>query len=70
MATKQETETAIRILRAIAETIRELGKVPSGHLYARLMDKLSLDQYNKVINVLKHAGLVEEKFHELKWIGD
>ena len=69
MATQQETEIALKILRAVAEAIRELGNVPSGHLYARLMDKLTLDQYNKVINCLVKAKMVTNSNHLLTWVG-
>lgn len=54
---------------AIGETIRDLGSVPSGHLYARVMDKMSLTVYNSCIEILKTAGVVEESGHLLTWIG-
>lgn len=58
-----------RVDAAIAEAIRKLGTVPSGHLYASLMGHLSLDQYQQIIGRLKRAGLVSESYHELTWIG-
>lgn len=59
-----------RLVVAVAEAIRELGEVPSGHLYAVLMGQLSLDQYNAVIAVLVRAGLVEKQpSHLLVWKG-
>ncbi len=67
-ATKTETEIALRILKAVAEAIKELGSIPSGHLYARLMGKLTLDQYNLVIGALKKAGLIKEEHYLLTWI--
>ena len=68
MATKQEIEATFQTVKAIAEAIRDLGSVPSGHLYARVMGVLSLDQYNQIIGILKRQGLIEESYHELKWI--
>ena len=62
-------QSTIRIVAAIAEAIRDLGSVPSGHLYARVMGILSLDQYNQVIGILKKQGLVTESHYELTWIG-
>ena len=50
-----------------SQTIRELGSVPSGHLYARVMDTLSLSQYQQVIGLLKREGLVLESGHLLTW---
>ena len=48
---------------------RELGEVPSGHLYARLADKITVAQYGQVIEILKRSGLVRESgAHLLTWI--
>ncbi len=61
--------SAVSICAAIGETIRELGSVPSGILYANLMGKMNLDQYQKVIALLKRTGLVTESNHVLTWSG-
>lgn len=67
---KQEDVTsAIKICAAVAEAIRELGEVPSGHLYARLMEFVDIHQYDAVINTLIRAQLVERKNHLLRWVG-
>lgn len=65
----EKANAAIAILRAIAEAIRELKRVPNGHLYARLMGTISYGDYTRAIEIVKNAGLVEEKNHELIWIG-
>ena len=67
--TQNDVKAALGILRAVADAIRELGEVPSGHLYAHLMSKLSLEQYEQVIDVLKQAGLITESNHLLTWVG-
>ena len=68
--TNTEVKAAFGILQAVAEAIRELGEVPSGHLYANLMSKLRLAQFEQVLGVLKGAGLVRESnAHLLTWIG-
>ncbi len=54
---------------AVAMAIRELGEIPSGHLYARLMGQMDLECYNNIISILKHGKLVEEKHHLLTWVG-
>lgn len=55
---------------AIAQAIEELGTVPSGHLYARLMGHLGIDAYQSVIATLVHAGLVRQHAnHLLEWVG-
>ena len=63
-----KTEITIKIVKAVAAAIKDLGNVPSGHLYAQLMAYLTLDQYNTVIGFLKKEGLVREDHHELQWI--
>jgi hypothetical protein len=54
---------------ALAEAIRALGSVPSGHLYARVMGALSLEAYQSLIRSLVSAGLVRNSSHMLTWIG-
>jgi hypothetical protein len=51
--TNTEAKAAFGILQAVAEAIRELGEVPSGHLYANLMSKLTLAQFEQVLGVLQ-----------------
>ena len=58
------------ICLAIAEAIRELKQVPSGHLYARLMGRLSLEEYNLLIGFIQRAGLIKIQNHLITWIGE
>lgn len=67
--TVEQVTAGIRVAAAVGETIRELGSVPSGHLYAALMGRMDLDAYNKCIGLLKQANLVEESNHLLTWVG-
>lgn len=60
---------ASALAAAIAEAIRELKTVPSGELYARLMGKLSLEQYESLIGSLVKVGLVTKAGHLLRWVG-
>ena len=70
MSTTSEAIAVVRIAHAVAETIRELGQVPSGHLYARLMGVMELHQYEQVIGLLVDARLIERgRSHLLRWIG-
>jgi len=69
MNTKERVKAALGIVMALAETIRDLGEVPNGHLYAMVMDKLSLEDYNSAIKTLKGTKLVQENGHLLKWVG-
>lgn len=69
MTNKEKVSAALRIIQAIAEAIREVGTVPSGHLYATLCGRLSLTDYEFCIGRLKSAGLVSESANVLRWIG-
>ncbi len=65
-----QTHAALECIKALADAIKSLGSVPSGHLYAGLMGKLSLDQYNQMIGILTRSGLVElTPSHVLNWKG-
>ena len=68
-ATSDQVRAGLSVLMVVAETIRELREVPSGELYAHLMGHLDLDQYTKVLGILKRAGLVQERGHLLTWSG-
>ncbi len=67
--TKEQITAVVRTIAVVAELIRELGEVPSGHLYAQLMDQMGLLTYDRVIDQLKRAKLVSESNHVLRWIG-
>lgn len=63
-------ETLLRAMSAIAQTVYEAGEIPSGHLYAPLMDRMDLHTYQQFIDRLKAMNLVEETpAHLLRWIG-
>ena len=67
--TTQE-QAAIEIVKAVADTIKDLGSVPSGHLYARLMGHMSLSEYEQIIGFIVRSGLVKrDSSHLLTWIG-
>lgn len=67
--TRKQIEAAIEVTRAIADAIRDLGTVPEGHLYARVMGQMSLSTFTKIIDTLVGADLVRRSNHELTWIG-
>jgi hypothetical protein len=66
---KREVEAAFAAVQAIAETIRSLGSVPNGVLYAQVMGYLDLAAYDRVIGILKRTRLVTEENHLLTWAG-
>jgi hypothetical protein len=67
--TTAQVKSTFNALVAISEAIREAGRVPSGTLYAILCGRMDFRTYESLIRTLKHAGLVEEKYNELRWIG-
>jgi hypothetical protein len=70
MATREQVEAAMQIVVAVGDTIRALGTVPSGELYARLMGKFSLADYESIIGTLISVGVVKrDRSHLLHWIG-
>lgn len=67
---KHLLKLALEGLQALAEIIRHHHEIPSGHLYAKLMAKVTLEDYNRMIGILKNAGLVTETpAHLLRWNG-
>lgn len=67
--TSAQVAAAVGVIQALAEAIRELKEVPSGELYARVMNAIDIHQYERSIGVLKGAGLVAESNHLLRWVG-
>lgn len=68
-AMDQDTARLLNVVRAIADTIRDLQEVPSGNLYAQLCGSMNLNQYNTILGILKRSKLVEESNHMLRWVG-
>lgn len=67
MITKDQIKSGIEIIKTIADTIKELKKVPSGHLYSQVMSFLGLSQYEQIISILKKSNIIREENHELIW---
>lgn len=64
----KEEATVWSLVGAIRDSIREAGEkgIPSGHLYAMLIGKMSLDTYQSIIDMLKKAGSITQSGHVLK----
>jgi hypothetical protein len=65
--TKEQLTAGLNTLRALADTIRELGEVPSGHLYASVMGAIDLQGYQKAIALLVKSGIVRQCGDVLVW---
>jgi hypothetical protein len=66
---KAEIQAGLKIMFAVAETIREAGSIPSGTLYAALVGRVDINGYESIIRTLKNTGLVTEQSHMLTWVG-
>ena len=67
--TSADVGNAVKAVAAVAEAIRELGQVPSGHLYAQLCGTLTIGTYESILGILKRAELVSEQGSMLRWVG-
>ena len=56
----EKIKAALAMVRAVADAIKALGSIPSGHLYAQVMGAMGLDEYEWVIRQLVGAGLVKQ----------
>ena len=65
----ESVEDFKKLANAIAYLIREAKEIPSGHLYAQLMDKVDIDMCRNIIDMLKKAKLIDESNFLLIWIG-
>jgi hypothetical protein len=68
--TTEQAQKLIEFMGAIASLIKEVKEIPSGHLYAQLMGKMTLDQYQNMIATLQKAGLVSLKNDLLTYTGE
>jgi hypothetical protein len=68
--TQEQLQAGQRVVMAVAETIREAGECPSGVIYAALMGRVSLIGYEKILGILKGAGLIAvDASHLIRWTG-
>lgn len=67
---KKQAKAAVLAASAIAEAVRDLGTIPSGHLYAQVCGMMGLEYYEGVIAMLVRTGLVKrDGSHLLTWTG-
>lgn len=64
----KKLQLVLALFDTVSESIKELGEVPSGHLYNVLQAHMSLDMYNQIIGLLEKEGKIEVKNHLIKWI--
>lgn len=70
MAEKSNTTNAMFMrMLAIGDTIHKLGQIPEGHLYAQVMGKMTVDEFNLYTGLLIKNKLVKRQHNILHWIG-
>jgi hypothetical protein len=67
--TPAKIRSALNTIFALADAIRELREVPEGHLYARVMTHLSLDEFDAAMRVLKNNKMIKIEHRMITWIG-
>jgi hypothetical protein len=65
--TKEQLVAGLDMLRALAATVKELGEVPSGQLYAHVMDRMTLPTYEKAIGLLIGSTIIVKRGDVLVW---
>lgn len=69
--TDKERAAVKMAIDALVDTIREIGSIPAGHLYAAVMNYFTLSQFEAIIGVLVEQKRVRrDRSHLLTWIGD
>ena len=63
MNEEQKIKAAVEIMKAVASAVKELGSIPSGHLYAQLMGKMSLETYQDMIATMERLNVISVKNH-------
>jgi len=59
----------LKVVLAVSEAIREARRIPAGTLYAVLCGQVDFQGFTAILATLKRAGFIEERAHELIWIG-
>lgn len=61
----------LTFVRLIGQAVSEAGKqgIPSGHLYAVLMGKITREAYQSIIDLMKRQNLINETGNLLTWTG-
>lgn len=66
---RKQAKAMIGVIHIISETIRELKQVPSGYLYAQVMNHVTATQYAKILEILTNAQVITISNHLITWVG-
>lgn len=68
--TTDQVKAGLQVMMLVTTVIHDLGRVPSGHLYAQsCMSSMSLEAYEKMIGHIVKSGLISREGNELVWKG-
>jgi hypothetical protein len=67
--TPENLTAALTFAAEVGMAIKTAGSIPSGHLYASLMGRMSYEQYEGLIRLLVSQNLVLKALDRLVWIG-
>lgn len=70
MVTQEKIKAALEVVRAVADTIREVGSAPAGIIYTAMMGRgFTYSDFEAVIGILERGKLVDRRGDLLVWIG-
>jgi len=58
---KEQAMKLVEVMGAVASVIKEVGSIPSGHLYAQLMGKMSFETYQDMIETMERLNVISVK---------
>jgi hypothetical protein len=69
--TAAQLKSALQVMFAVADAVREAGRLPAGPLYAALVGNnvATLDGFESMIRQLVGTGCVRREGDELVWVG-
>jgi hypothetical protein len=68
--TSEQVKAALNLMLAVADAVRDAGRLPLGSLYATLSGTInSVSAFEPLIRQLTATGLVRREGNELVWVG-
>ena len=67
--TREELQAGMSTVMAVAEVVRDAGRVPAGVVYMALMTRgVTFEGYEKIIGILERSKLIRRDGDVLVWI--
>ena len=68
-ATADQMSFGLDVIRAIVETVQEMGSAPVGPFYAVLIGSMDLDTFDRLLDFVLKTKLVRRDGNLLVWVG-